>query len=230
MKTRPPFNDRFNDPSSQDSKDPLPDQLPLALDSDAWALSPQVRERVSELMDARPHTPAGLAPGDELAAWASRHWQDDEVREAWGVYHLIGDVMRSDELAHAATQQPMTDAAFVATLRERLKQEPVVLAPTSAPASESTRGPALGLWVQRWNAVAAVAGVAAVAAVAGVLWMSQPPPAQMEALGEPATRVVDSALIRDAKLDQYLRAHRGGPVALPGGPTGRFETVVLEKK
>jgi hypothetical protein len=52
----------------------------------------------------------------------------------------------------------------------------------------------------------------------------------MEALGEPATQVVDSALIRDAKLDQYLRAHRGGPVALPGGPTGRFETVVLEKK
>ena len=37
-------------------------------------------------------------------------------------------------------------------------------------------------------------------------------------------------LIRDARLYQYLRAHRGGPVALPGGATGRFETVVLEKK
>lgn len=186
------------------------------------------RERISALMDGEVGHRGSSA--DQMA-WASSQWHVDEVREAWGLYHLMGDVMRSEELARGVAESSTSDAAFLAGLRERMAHEPVVLAP-AAPSSPSMRPTVTApnpLWKHRWNAVAAVAGVGAVAAVAGVLWMSQPSPVQMEALGEPATQVVDSRLIRDAKLDQYLRAHRGGPVALPGGPTGRFETVVLEK-
>jgi hypothetical protein len=36
-------------------------------------------------------------------------------------------------------------------------------------------------------------------------------------------------VIRDARLDAYLRAHRGGQAARPGAVSGRFETVVLER-
>lgn len=44
------------------------------------------------------------------------------------------------------------------------------------------------------------------------------------ALGEPQWRHVDGKVIRDARLDAYLRAHRG-----TGAVAGRFETVVLER-
>ena len=46
---------------------------------------------------------------------------------------------------------------------------------------------------------------------------------------EPVWRAADGQLIRDARLDEYLRAHRAGSPAVPGGATGRFETVVLER-
>jgi sigma-E factor negative regulatory protein RseA len=47
--------------------------------------------------------------------------------------------------------------------------------------------------------------------------------------GDLPLQAVDGKLIRDAKLDSYLRAHRGGLSAMPGGAVGRFETVVLER-
>jgi sigma-E factor negative regulatory protein RseA len=47
--------------------------------------------------------------------------------------------------------------------------------------------------------------------------------------GDLPLQVVDGQLIRDARLDSYLRAHRGGLSAMPGGAVGRFETVVLER-
>ena len=61
-------------------------------------------------------------------------WRDQPAtRSEWHTYHLIGDVMRSDDLASA----PGRDAAFLARLRVRLADEPVVLAP--APLAPATR-------------------------------------------------------------------------------------------
>jgi hypothetical protein len=47
--------------------------------------------------------------------------------------------------------------------------------------------------------------------------------------GGAALQAAAGALIRDARLDAYLRAHRAGAPALPGGATGRFETVSIDR-
>src|SRR5215813_5291888 len=75
-------------------------------------------ERLSALSDGELDTPG--------VAHACTLWRDDPViRSAWHAYHLIGDVLRSDDLAG----RPAHDVAFVASLRTRLATEPVVLAP-----------------------------------------------------------------------------------------------------
>jgi sigma-E factor negative regulatory protein RseA len=89
-----------------------------------------------------------------------------------------------------------------------------------------------GVWVVVRTAAPGAAGNAGpVLAVAPVAAPLQAVAARdASPLGDPAWQVVDGKLIRDARLDNYLRAHRGGaPVAMPGGATGRFETVVLER-
>lgn len=71
---------------------------------------------------------SALADGEAGPAEVARAcaaWRDDAaLRARWSDYHLIGDVMRSDELADASSS-----ARFLTSFRERLVQEPVVLAP-----------------------------------------------------------------------------------------------------
>jgi len=72
----------------------------------------------------------GEADGDELRH-ACQAWRDDtQVRGTWHAYTLIGDVLRSGDLAGAAGH----DRAFLERLRERLAQEPVVTIPLVLPA------------------------------------------------------------------------------------------------
>jgi sigma-E factor negative regulatory protein RseA len=98
------------------------------------------------------------AESPACAAWA----QDEHARRAWHEYHVIGDVLRSDDLA----LRPQRDAAFLATLRARLAQEPVPLAPQAV----ALKPPARTAAVLGWRApVAVAAGFAAVAAVIGLL-------------------------------------------------------------
>ena len=113
------------------------------------------RAALSALMDGDP------SAGDE----ACRAWRGDAAARAdWHAYHLIGDVMRSDE--HRADEA--RDARFLAAVRARLANEPVVLAPSpvsvapaSAAALRHTRR------ARRWLAPTAVA--AGFVAVAGAL-------------------------------------------------------------
>lgn len=186
--------------------------------------------------NARRELMSSLADGEvDSAAAACALWATDpDARQAWHAYHLIGDLLRSDDLAAAGGH----DESFLLTLRGRLAAEPVVLAPMAVPAVPGRR---------RWLAPASMAaGVAVVASALLVLRMSAPgaerngTPLLVSAPlstsgsaddrpGDPQWRVVDGNLIRDARLDAYLRAHRGGSAAMPGGATGRFETVVLER-
>lgn len=154
---------------------------------------------------------------------ACRAWRDDApAREIWHSYHLIGDVMRSDDLASSAAG----DAAFLRGVRERLAAEPVVVAPQPVRAAQAmspsvVRGRRWG-----WRRPAAVA--AGFVAVAGVLVVTRAPApvvpqqvaavpvaapvvapaANLEPAGDPPALVANGKLIRDARLDRYLDAHQ----------------------
>jgi len=162
-------------------------------------------------------------------------WRDSaQARQDWHAWHLIGDVMRSEELA----QPPARDAAFLARLRERLADEPVLLAPAAAAAARGWRQ----TWRQTWLVPAAVAaGFVAVASVL-VAARSGPPPAApvlATAAGPgpglgvvavpgalPSSSPGSAGLIRDPKLDSYLRAHLAARSSLtPAVPGGGMRNV-----
>jgi sigma-E factor negative regulatory protein RseA len=177
-------------------------------------------------------------------------WRDDaEARGRWHTYHLIGDVLRSDELA----ARPARDEAFLHALRQRMAEQPVVLAPSPAAAPTSSIA-ARRRWM-RWAAPGAVA--AGFVAVAGVLVVARQgapgfdastlasrgdaapaavrvaAPTGTTPVAQPAPIVVSGPLLRDARLDRYLSAHRGaaaGGVALgvPGGDVRRVDILIGE--
>jgi sigma-E factor negative regulatory protein RseA len=127
--------------------------------ANAFADGSEPREQLSALADG------------ELSAEAVKRacglWRDEaEHRSTWHAYHLIGDVMRSEDLACDATR----DQVFLGALRARLAAEPVVLAPatTEPPGSVPARAASTRVALRRaWRAPAAVA--AGFVAVAGVL-------------------------------------------------------------
>jgi sigma-E factor negative regulatory protein RseA len=196
-------------------------------------------QALSALMDG------AAAPGD--AARACSAWRETpEARSAWHVYHLIGDVLRSDELALGAVR----DASFLRDLQVRLADEPVVVAP-------SVPRPPLQVAAARrsWLVPAAVAAGFAALAVAVVA--TRPPVSgnaavQMAQATDPATTtaaasgagpvlvasdgfaepkpvVANGKLIRDVRLDQYLAAHKqfGGSSAL-GVPSGFLRSATYD--
>lgn len=189
------------------------------------------RQRLSALMDGE--------LGDADAARLCADWRDDaQLRVTWHAYHLIGDVMRSDDLAHAAAH----DEAFLRSLRERLALEPVVLAPAATVAPASRISLSAIRRSRRWmTSTAVAAGFAAVAGVMVVMRTADPGagsagPVLASAPVTPAPAGVvkvgtdvapggaaggsDDVLIRDARLDRYLEAHRQygpGVVMVPGG-------------
>lgn len=194
---------------------------------------------------------SALADGEHAALpHATAAWRENaDARERWHTYHLIGDVMRSEELS----SPPGRDAAFVARLRTRLASEPVPFAPAaslSAPRSSAAQPPRLHARHLGWRAPAAVAaGFVAVAVT--VAWMRPQWPFGEPAVGagnvaslagsgmravssdQPdagAALVADGRMIRDARLDAYLRAHQaargGSPAALPGGGLRSVEMLV----
>jgi sigma-E factor negative regulatory protein RseA len=183
--------------------------------------SDAMRRSLSALMDGRLDD-ASL--DSAFSAWRS----DAQARECWHAYHLIGDVLRSDELA----ARPARDEAFLTNLRSKLAAEPVPLAPGRPPGE---RG-----WRQRLVAPAAVAaGFVAVAGVLVVLRGAAP----QEGAGQGALMagsatgemmVVNREVIRDARLDRYLAAHRKvsntASVQVPGAVARSVDTVVLETK
>ena len=113
------------------------------------------RETVSALMD-------GQLRGADASA-ALQMMASDEARECWQVYHLVGDVLRSTDLAACGR-----DSAFVARLSARLQQEAAPVARVPAPSPIQVRDvaqPAANDGVFRWKMVAGLASFAAVAAI-----------------------------------------------------------------
>jgi sigma-E factor negative regulatory protein RseA len=195
---------------------------------------------------------SSLMDGELDASAVSRacgQWRDDpEVRARWHIYHVIGDVLRSDELASDGGH----DAAFLAAFRQRLAQEPVVLAPATLGTSQVTVARR-----RSWVAPAAVA--AGFVAVAGVLVVTQlsgglsllgsQPDASLAKVQSPSSVMVvavdgaassgaaddlpavvpNGRLIRDVRLDEYLAAHKKfGGSSVPGGPSGFLRNAAAD--
>ncbi|MEP7301995.1 MAG: RseA family anti-sigma factor [Caldimonas sp.] len=179
-------------------------------------------ERLSALIDGETDAAASAAA---CAGWKS----DAELRRIWHAWQLIGDVLRSDDLASNAAH----DQRFLLALRERMAAEPVVLAPAPVPVAASGRLDADSRSARsspRWLLPSAVA--AGFMLVVGTFAVLRPgalpaPPAPALALADttgvasslrpvalrepvdPAPAVVvNGKLIRDARLDRYLAAHK----------------------
>ena len=208
---------------------------------------------------------SALADGELDSAAAARAcaaWRDDaSLRSTWHAYQLIGDVLRSEDLAAPSAR----DAAFLLSLRERLANEPTVLAPDTAVSLEADfpqshkvavgSGHARGA---RWSWMAPTAVAAGFVLVAGALIVTRAPapvgsatagstlaqgtvvdaPVQMvstpafaasDSAVEARAMVVDGRLIRDARLDRYLAAHKqfAGSSAL-GVPSGFLRNAAAD--
>ncbi len=189
---------------------------------------------------------SALADGDATdseAARAFQAWRDDpDARASWHAYQLIGDVLRSDDLA----AEPAADAAFLAALRARLADEPVVLAPqprvddlaVPLPAAANASGSASrsrGRWQGPVAMAACFLAVTGVLNVAGTFKHSAGGNLASAAASGPlmasATAVnngvvptsLQTAAQTKAAADQlapYLAAHRqsgmSGPFQMPG--------------
>jgi sigma-E factor negative regulatory protein RseA len=146
---------------------------------------------------------------------AFRAWREDgEARAAWHAYQLIGDVMRSDDLAAA----PSGGRDFLEALRARLADEPVVLAPQDGARPPAAGGLARRVLRGRWQGpLAMAAGFLAVVGGIDILRPSFPGGAaspQALALARPAaSATAPAAATAQARLDAeqlapYLAAHR----------------------
>lgn len=174
------------------------------------------KELLSALVD-------GELYGDELEqalAWA----EDSEGLASWQLYHMVGDVLRSPDLAHHSQHDLLTG------LREQLRHEPVrpqlnaSLLEQVAPALQAAghagstarvralRDPAANAPAWRWRVAAGVSAAVAVAAIGWNLVAG----AQDAALGAqwaqwmqaPVVQVAsedgDSVMLRDPRLDALM--------------------------
>ncbi|HET9643186.1 MAG TPA: sigma-E factor negative regulatory protein [Burkholderiaceae bacterium] len=195
----------------------------------------------------------GEADSNDFERMCSAWREDVELRRTCHAYHLIGDVLRSADLAHP----PSHDAVFLQSLRSRLANEPVVMAPgRSDPCSADVAvgagamlaRPATG---RRWGVPAAFAagfiamGGLLVAARVGVPFGKSDVPIGVTAapavaatsmpVEQPDAPILypDQQLIRDARLDRYLAAHKQygstSVVSVPGGVLRSTAAVSLER-
>jgi len=174
--------------------------------------------------------------GRACAAWAGA---DAPTRRSWHAYQLIGDVLRSEDLA----SPPGRDRAFLERLSARLDDEPAVLAPEPLPVAPKRR-PGWALPAALAAGVMALATLLVVSLGPSGGGVASPTLAAAPTVGDTATALPASTsvaeaapqggrVVRDAQLDRYLRAHRDYATALPGslpGGSGRsIATVSFER-
>ncbi|MDO5626043.1 MAG: sigma-E factor negative regulatory protein [Pseudomonadota bacterium] len=205
------------------------------------------RERISALMDGRLQ---GADTASALQAAAS-----GEGRECWHLYHLVGDVLRSNDLAGCRHDQ-----TFMQRLSAQLTAEPVRVATPlvttdAVPALRDVARPAANDGVFRWKVAAGFASFAAVAAIGwGVLGgigpqqgMGATQLAEGAAASGAGARVVSLAapvpvtaasgaapdavavMLRDPQLDELLAAHRqAAGVSALGNASGFLRNATFE--
>lgn len=197
------------------------------------------REHLSALAD-------GELQGEEFAH-AVAYAGTQEGQSAWRMYHLIGDTLRSAQVAHVA------DPALLGRLREQLALEPQPGAVMAVPLSEAAveRVPAASQAREAANAAVfrwkLAAGLASLAAVAALGWSTYPglggsvapkgaqlavaqPPA---AAGQGFVATADApqeprVMIRDPRLDELLAAQQFGKTTALQMPAGFLRNATFD--
>lgn len=154
------------------------------------------RERISAFVDGE----CGEVEAD--IALAALHGEGDQAN--WELYHQIGDVLRSDDMAvHMSSD-------FSARMAARLAAEPIHLMPNAhclaVPDVRAARR------FRRW----ALPGMAAAAAAAAMAFVATPQlmvamkgsPAPVQTVATVAASATEGAVLRDERIDDYLLAHQ----------------------
>jgi sigma-E factor negative regulatory protein RseA len=164
------------------------------------------REQISALADGE------LSDQQLEVALAALRQQD--ARADWDVYHQIGDVLRSDDMAVSLSPE------FSARMAARLEAEPAIVAPIVQTVPSIAPRPS-----RRW----AIPGMVAAAAMAGIAFVTTPHlmvalqgqsdasavASSTPALAVPsasestvAASVAGDVVLRDPRIDDYLLAHQ----------------------
>ncbi len=191
------------------------------------------RERLSALAD-------GELQGDEFAQ-AVGFAAAETGQSTWALYHLVGDVLRSPELAHHGRGD------LLAAVREQIALEPrpEPQAASVVQVAQPEAVPAANVSVFRWKMVAGFASLAAVSAIGWNAAMN------LRADGAPGTQLAavpaqvpapvlataegvaaqpgQQVMLRDPRLDELLAAHKqfGGTSALQM-PAGFLRNATFE--
>jgi len=169
---------------------------------------------------------------DEHVNLALAALRQADGRDAWDIYHQIGDVLRSDEMAHEFSPD------FTSRLMARLDAEPTVVAPQVRPAAEQPSLLAVGgsrsmsVAFRRYGAPTAMAAVAVMALIVSPQLLTalkgntvkDPLLTQVVApvnQGQTGTlqkvaaqditvsaATQNGVILRDPKIDEYLLAHQ----------------------
>lgn len=182
---------------------------------------------------------------------------DKSVREDWEIYHHIGDILRSEELA-----APLS-ADFAARMAARLEAEAphAVVPPAKRPAVVAPAWSDSALAVIRRYLLPGMAGTTALALAIMLApqWVTDTPESSdmpisvqapqkvsehviIPAVGQDATKpasilsnkqnlVSEDDIVRDPRIDQYLMAHqRFSPSAYSSSQFARSATFAEESK
>jgi len=139
-----------------------------------------MKQKISALMDSELFE-------DDAENLLDRIGRGTNAHKDWEVYHLIGDVLRQPDHIHCDLS---------AKVRERMRDEPTVLAPRSYSVKRKIR-------------TVALSAAASLAAVGVVAWMSQqisPEAAPQMAMQQNALRPVSVSI--QPKSNDYLMAHQ----------------------
>ncbi|HEY8101044.1 MAG TPA: sigma-E factor negative regulatory protein [Burkholderiaceae bacterium] len=170
------------------------------------------QERISELVDGE------LASSYLPVAFATLN--SEEGQNTWDIYHQIGDVLRSDDMAISLSPN------FAASFSARLEAEPTILAPGIGQDQVGQQGISIASRVSpRIYKRFSMQGIAVAATVAVFAFISAPQ--LMVAIkgtpqnGQASTAIIASnsststisptqegTVLRDPQIDQYLLAHQ----------------------
>jgi len=180
------------------------------------SFSTESAERISALCD-------GQLPVEAFAQTVGELLDDTQAQRTWLSYHVVGDVLRSAELAPRTS-----DLAFLTRLEQRLAAEPAPLGMPMHPefASPVPRHSA-NASVFHWKALAGLACAALVGVVGLEMLWTAPGAATVQVAKVPVGDL--GVMVRDPRLDELLDAHRqlGGHSALQM-PSGFLRNATYE--